>query len=104
MTKIEFLKQLFRDNSIHSTDCGQRYEGMAGTIWVDTIARGRISIKVKPILNRAQAQRYAEWLKQNLLDMTASVVDAATKADTYEAECRGYKCGWSARLRCDKHW
>ena len=59
---------------------------------------------MKPFFTRESAQRYAEQLLKNLREMPGSVIDAATKADVYEAECRGYKCGWAARLRCDKHW
>lgn len=103
MTKQEFISKLFKSFA-HYEGCGQCMQTRIGTVWVDDLKGGRVSIKVKPFFTRGSAQRYAEQLLENLREMPGSVIDAATKADVYEAECRGYKCGWAARLRCDKHW
>jgi len=103
MTKQEFISKLFNSFAYYE-GCGQCMQTRLGTIWVDDLKGGRVSIKVKPFLTRESAQRCAEQLLENLREMPGSFIDAATKADVYKVEYRGYICGWAARLRCDKHW
>ncbi len=108
MKKIEFIKNVLGATLIESNDCGQSYYFVAdwgrGNVWVDTLKGGRVSIKVKHFRMKEAAEYVATKLYNNLLNMSGSVVDAATKADTYKGFCARYSCGYVARLRCDKHW
>lgn len=102
MTKIEFLKKLFRTDDVRSGDCGQMYWVDGNLIWVDNLKGGRMSVKLKPYTSYARALRVAKDLWVDLLKMNYPV-DAATKVDVYESHCgRGYGSGWAVRIRCDR--
>lgn len=104
MTKIEFLKKLFKTEDVKSAGCGQCYYVNNSTVWVDNLRGGRMSVKVKPYRDKEQAERVGKLLWNSLMDMNYPV-DAATKVDVYR--CYSYGLGmeiwrWAVRLRCDK--
>ena len=108
MKKIEFLKKLFKTENVQSTDCGQRYDVNGYMVWVDTLGRGRISVKVKYFRTEMIAKHVAKTMYENLLNDSELVVDAATKWDVYHPHTSGARFPnskiWVARLKCDKVW
>lgn len=111
MTKIEgiqsMVKSIFgRDAVVESTDCGQRYwvKGI-GTIYVDTLKGGRVSIKIKYFTESEEALRVAKAMWNWLYYFSGITVDAASKADIYSTFHPRYgRVLYAARLRCDKWW
>ena len=101
MTKVEFLKKLFRTEDVRSGDCGQMYWVDGHLIWVDNLKRGRISVKLKPYANFTGALKVGRDLWTNLLRMKYPV-DAATKVDIYYCSSSRERYGYAVRLRCDK--
>lgn len=102
MTKVEFLKKLFKTENVRCGDCGQMYWVNGRLVWVDTLKGGRISVKLKPFIDIVRAQQYRYILEKNLMSMDYPV-DAATKVDIYK--CRhygGFVSGWAVRIKCDK--
>ena len=101
MTKIEFLKKLFRTENVTCGDCGQMYWVDRYLVWVDNLKGGRMSVKLKPYINYARALRVAKDLWVDFLKMNYPV-DAATKLDVYECRRGMSGSGYAVRLRCDK--
>lgn len=104
MTKIEFLKKLFKTEDVTCGDCGQMYWVNKNLVWVDNLKGGRISVKIKPWSNCQVAYVNAKKLWNNLMEMNYPV-DAATKVDVYVCRTQGMYDGYEGfaiRLRCDK--
>ena len=101
MTKVEFLKKLFRTDNVKCGDCGQMYWVDGHLVWVDNLKGGRISVKLKPYTTFTGALKVGRELWTNLLRMKYPV-DAATKVDVYKCYCARWGSGYAARLRCDK--
>lgn len=111
MTKIEGIQSMVesifgKDATVESTDCGQRYwvKGM-GTIYVDTLKGGRVSIKIKYFAESEAAYRAVKAMWNWLYYFSGITVDAASKADIYSTFHPRYgRVLYAARLRCDKWW
>lgn len=111
MTKIEGIQSMVesifgRDAIVESTDCGQRYWIKdQGTIYVDTLGGGRVSIKIKYFIDPDKAGKVAKAMWNWLYYFSGITVDAASKADVYSTFHPRYRrVLYAARLRCDKWW
>lgn len=111
MKKIEVLRDMFKSVGgilNPSGYCGQYYnldlKGKRYDVWVDSLKRGRVSIKVKHFSDKDMARLVAASLYNYLLN-SPYTVDAATKGDVYRVHDWNHVfLGYGARLICDKLW